>query len=159
MFRRWMALVTETPDAELDVIGGGFWTVPAFGLQCLSYGLGTRRKWKLKDTPVTCGDAFLLVSPRPFEIVAAFFPGKNDVPHPGPQRCRIRRSQRHITSVEARHQCERVDNARCCGPDCGGQSSCGAATLECSCTVLTGICAPCAGKGPPVAREVRLQRG
>ena len=37
-------------------------------------------------TPVTCSDTVLLASPRLCEIVAAFFSGKNDVPHPGPQR-------------------------------------------------------------------------
>jgi hypothetical protein len=37
---------------------------------------------ELKDTPVTCSDTVLLASPRLCEIVAAFFSGKNDVPHP-----------------------------------------------------------------------------
>ena len=31
--------------AELDLIGGGLWTVPALGLQDLSYGSRTGRKW------------------------------------------------------------------------------------------------------------------
>jgi hypothetical protein len=57
MFRRSMALSTETPDAEFDVINGGFWTIPTLGLQELSCGFGTHRKWKLEDTPVTCSDA------------------------------------------------------------------------------------------------------
>lgn len=54
---------TETPDAIFDVIDGGFGTIPG-----LRYGIGTNLKWKLEDTPVTCGDGILLASPRHFEI-------------------------------------------------------------------------------------------
>jgi hypothetical protein len=82
-----MASFTEPPDAKLDVIDGGFWTVPALGLQDLGHGVGAHREWKLEDTPVTCSDTVLLAPQRPYHILAALFPGKNDVPHPGPQRC------------------------------------------------------------------------
>ena len=60
-----MALSAETPDAAFDVIDGGFWTVPALGLQGFRYGVGAHRKRKLKDTPVTCGDIVLFTSARP----------------------------------------------------------------------------------------------
>ena len=82
-----LTLFTETPDSELDVIDGGFWAIPTLGLQDLRYGFRTHRKWKFKDTPVTCSDTVLVAPPRPCEIVAAFFSGKNDVPHPDAQRC------------------------------------------------------------------------
>jgi hypothetical protein len=81
---------TETPDAELDVIDGGFGTVPALGLEHLGYRFGAHRKWKLKDTPVTCRDGVLLASPRYFEIFAGFPLRKNDVAHPDPQRRFVR---------------------------------------------------------------------
>ena len=61
-----MTFSTETPDAILDVVNGSLGTIPALGLQGFRYGFGTHRKWKLKDTPVTCGDDILLASPRQF---------------------------------------------------------------------------------------------
>ena len=67
-----MALLTKTPDAELDVIDGGFGTIPALGLEHLGCFSGAHRKWKLKDAPVTCSYTILLASPRSCEIVAAF---------------------------------------------------------------------------------------
>ena len=77
-----MALCTETSDPVLDVINCGFETVPALGLQEPCYCIGTHRKWKVKDAPVTCSDTVLLAPPRLCKIVAAFLLGKNDVPHP-----------------------------------------------------------------------------
>ena len=47
----------------------------------------THRKWRFKHAPVTCSDTLLLTSPRICEIVAAFFSGENDVPHPHAHRC------------------------------------------------------------------------
>ena len=76
------------PDSILDVIDGGFGTIPALGLQDLRYGVGTHRKWKLKDTPVTCSDTVLLASPRRLrDCCEPSFRGRIDVPHPDPQRC------------------------------------------------------------------------
>ena len=61
-----VTLLTETPDAILDVRDGGLWTIPALGLPGFCYGVGAHRRRKLKDTPVTCGDGILLASFRQF---------------------------------------------------------------------------------------------
>jgi len=63
----------ETSDAVFDVVGGGFWTIPAFGLQDLGYGSRARRGRKLKDTAISCLDTILLASPSLCDIPAAFF--------------------------------------------------------------------------------------
>ena len=60
-----LALFTKTPYSKLDVIDGGFWDhTSALGLEQLSYGLRTHRKWKFKDTPLMCSDTVLLAPPR-----------------------------------------------------------------------------------------------
>ena len=87
MFRRSMALSTETPDAEFDVINGGFWTIPTLGLQELRYGLRDSSKVEIQGYAGHVQRHVLLASPRLCEIVAAFFSGKNDVPLPDPQGC------------------------------------------------------------------------
>ena len=78
-------LFMETPDAELDVIDGGFGTKPALGLKELRYLSVAHRGWKLKHAPIPCLDAVLLESSSFCDIDAGFFLGTNDVPHPDPQ--------------------------------------------------------------------------
>jgi hypothetical protein len=46
-----MTFSTETPDAILDVIDGGFRTIPPLGFEYLGDLSRPHRKWKLKDTP------------------------------------------------------------------------------------------------------------
>jgi hypothetical protein len=50
------------------------------GLQELCYCIGAHRKWKLKDTPVTCSDTILFASPGLCEIVATRLSRENDLP-------------------------------------------------------------------------------
>jgi hypothetical protein len=52
-----MALFTETPNSELDVIDGGFRTKPALGLQGLGYLSVAQRGWKLEHAPIPCLDS------------------------------------------------------------------------------------------------------
>ena len=82
-----MAVSTETPDAILDVIDGGFWAKITLGLQGLGYLSVARRNWKLKDTPIPCFHTVLLEPPSFCDIDARFLLGTNDVPHPDPQQC------------------------------------------------------------------------
>jgi hypothetical protein len=47
-----MALLTKTPDAELDVIDGGFGTIPALGLQGFRYGVGLIESGNSRPLPI-----------------------------------------------------------------------------------------------------------
>jgi hypothetical protein len=96
-----MALLTKTPDAELDVIDGGFRTKPALGLKELGYLSVAHRGWKLKHAPIACLDTILLESPGFCDIHAGFFrtamprlaslriPGMQDLTSPICQRIGI----------------------------------------------------------------------
>ena len=63
-----LTLFTETSDSKLEVIDGGFGTIPPLGLEHLGYLSGTHRKWKLNDSLVSRSDAVLLASPAKLRI-------------------------------------------------------------------------------------------
>jgi hypothetical protein len=68
--------------AIFDVIDGGFRTIPPLCFEYLGDFSRPHRKWKLKDTRVTCGYGALLASPDSIRSFRGFNLGKNHVAHP-----------------------------------------------------------------------------
>jgi hypothetical protein len=98
-----LILFTQPPNSVLDVIDGGFWA----NTNPRSSGCSLRSSNSLWNSSIRRSRAaitVLLASPRFCWIVAAFFSGKNDVPHPDSQRYLFLRACRSVSAGKGFNQ-------------------------------------------------------